>query len=102
MAVVLVKKDYRFPIASLQTPVDALRLGSHFGNKILITLDTRPAGGPELDKRELLPIVRTLVEKTFDCPEPLYDSLCVIHAIHTDSQEKGFRPQLRQDVRAVL
>src|SRR5216684_987030 len=82
--------------------LDTIGLGRNLRDKVLITLDIRAAGSAELDKRELLLVVRKLVQKSFDSPEPLHDSLRVIDAIHADSKKQGFRSQLRQNVRSVL
>src|ERR1700680_824752 len=102
MAVVPAEKNDRLPSFGLKPPVDAVRLSFHFGDKILIPLNARAAGSPKLHKSELLQIVRILVEKTLDSPEPLHDSLCVINTIHAHTEEENLRPQLRQNVCSIL
>src|SRR5258708_10097681 len=102
MTVMTAEKNDGLPSFRLQSRVDTIGLGRNLRDKVLITLDIRAAGSAELDKRELLLVVRKLVQKSFDSPEPLHDSLRVIDTIHADSKKQCFRSQLRQNVRAVL
>src|SRR5882762_4877039 len=102
VAVVLAEKNDRPPSFRLQTFIDAVGLCSHLGYKILVAFDVRAAGRPELHKRELLAIVKILLEKPFDSPETLQNAFCVVDAIHADAEKDSLRPQLRQNRAKIL
>src|SRR5579859_5336620 len=102
VTVVTAEQHDRLPPFGLQAPVDALSLGRHLGYKVQIALNASAAGSSELHERELLPVMRELIQKRFDSPEAFHDSLGVINAIDAHSEEQSIRPELCQNVRAVL
>src|SRR5262249_9219718 len=86
----------------LEAPVDAVRLRLHFGDKVLIALDTRAAWSPELNKGELLTVLRIFIQKTFDSAKALQKPFRIVDAIYAHSQKQGIRTELSKNLRSIL
>ena len=96
MAVLAIQKDDRLPLSALETPVDALRFGFHFGQQIVIALDVGAAGRSDLDEGELALIAGIFFKKALDGKKALEDSLCVVDAVDSDSDVGRIDPQAAQ------
>src|SRR5215831_16318608 len=94
MAVMPSEKKNRLPAFGPKTPVDALRLGLHFGQEVVIALDVCAAGCADLGKAELTVVARIFVQKPLDGQESFEDSLRVVDTIHSHAQVERFLPKL--------
>src|SRR5208283_2538771 len=59
------------------------------------------AGSTDLDEGELFTVRGLLFEKPFDAAKPLWDALCVVHAIDAQSEEGSLDSQLPTQVRTA-
>src|SRR5262249_47827230 len=102
MAVVPAVQDDRLPAVRFQTAVDAVGLRLYRVDEILVTLDTRAAGSPELNEAEPLTIIRIFIQKTFDATKPLQKPFRVIDAIHAHSEKQDIPAQPGENLRSIL
>src|ERR1700730_15089682 len=76
-----------FPLAVLKAPVDALRFGFDFREKIVITLDVGTAGRPDLHEGKFVLELGILFQKALNGLETLGDSLCIVHAVNAHADD---------------
>lgn len=86
------QKNYRPPPISLELPVDALRLGLHFGLKIVVALDMRAARCANLHEREDTLIAGILLQESFHREEALQNSFCLIEPVDPDTHQGSLDP----------
>src|SRR5258708_29713533 len=101
MAVVPFQEDNRPPLATLEPPVDPVRLDFDIGEQVMIALDVRATGSANLDKSKLPLVIRMFLEHAFNCQKTLNDSFCVIHAIHPDTKKQCLNPQFAEKCDAI-
>src|SRR5260370_6774277 len=101
MAVVPFQEDNRPPLATLEPPVDSVRLGFDIGEQVMIALNVRATGSNNLDKSKLSLIIRMFLEHAFNCQKTLDDSFCVIHTIHPDTKKQCLNPQFAEKCDAI-
>src|ERR1039457_7305285 len=78
MAVLALKEHNGLPLAALESPIDAVRLGLHVREQVRITLDVRAAGRSDLHEREFSLIGRIFLQEPLNREEPLQNSLGVV------------------------
>src|ERR1700732_2945629 len=96
MAVLALEKHNGVPLSSLETPIDAFRLGFHFGEQVVIALDMCPARSSDLHECEFPLIAGEFLEESLDRKEPLKNSLGIVDAIDTNSHERRLHAQAPQ------
>src|SRR5258708_22611890 len=102
MTVVTLVENNWLPAIHLKSLVDSLRFSRHFVEEFLIPFDGRAARRPELHERELFHVDGVLLEEAFNTAKTLDQTLRVIHAVNTHSQEQHLRAQLIQNCRPAL
>src|SRR5262249_40940941 len=101
MAKMPLLEDYGFPGASLESPVDSFSFSFDIGQQIVIALDVRAAWRTNLYENELALVGRPLFQHALDRQEPLLDSLGVIDAIDTHSNEHRIHTKLSQQSNSI-
>ena len=89
VGVMPLQEQDRFPVVSLEAPVNAFGLRLDFRNQVLITRDMRAAGCANLDKRKSSDVGRMPFQETLNPTEAFRDTLGVIQAIDSDSHKLG-------------
>jgi len=79
-------------VASLEARVDAVGVGRHVGQQILIAIDIGAAGSANLDKGEAPLVGRVELEKEFDGAKTLENAFRVVDAIDADSRRVALMP----------
>ena len=64
------QEDNGLPLSGLKTLVNALHLGFHVGNQVLITVDMGTAGRADLDMGEAALVGRVFLQKTLSLETP--------------------------------
>src|SRR6266849_528890 len=100
MRMMLLEEHDGFPTRGLEARVDAFYLGAYLGEKILVTLDIRPARRADLHERKTLLIVRIQFQKALDGAEAFEDAFGVIHAIDADAEKGSLNAELGAQSRA--
>src|SRR5713226_6670701 len=90
------------PLLRLKTKVDAFGFGAHFLQKQAITLDGRAARRANLNEGEAAMKRGIQFQETLNAAETLENSLGVVDAVHSDTQERSFDAQLGAESRALL
>src|SRR5258706_12282094 len=88
------EKEDGLPVAGLEARVDAVGVGRHVGQQILIAVDIGAAGSANLDKGEAPLVGRVELEKEFDGAKTLENAFCVVDAIDADSEKRGADAEL--------
>src|SRR6267143_3813703 len=96
----LLEEHDGFPARGLEARVDAFHFGAYLGEKILVTLDIRPARRADLHESKTLLIVRIQFQKTLDATEAFQDAFGVIHAIDADPEKGSLNAELGAQSRA--
>src|SRR6476646_9225312 len=78
VAVMPLQEYNRLPSTRAETAVDAIHFLLYFRRQILITLNVRPAGRADLNKREMSLIRRELLEKSFNSAEALRNAFGIV------------------------
>src|SRR5260370_33157046 len=90
------------PLFRLKTKVDPFRFRAHFLQKQAITLDGRAAGRANLHEGEAAMKRGIQFQETLNAAETFENSLGVIDAVHSDTQERSFDAQLGAQRRALF
>src|SRR5712692_9593254 len=86
---VLLAKHDGFTARRLEARIDAVRFGANFVEEILVALNVRAAGRADLRESEPLLVGGVELEEALEGAEALQDSLGVVHAIDSHSEERG-------------
>src|ERR1700691_5505161 len=96
MTVLALQKHDRLPVSTLKSPIDAIRLGFHFGEQVMVAFDMGTAGGPDLNKSKFPLIAGIFFEEPLNRQEALENTLCIVHAIDATPHERSLNAQIAQ------
>src|SRR4051794_18842033 len=77
----------RLPGVRLEPTVDAVRLGDHLADEVIVSLDACTARRANLHERKLTLVVRPALQKSLNAAEPLENAFGVVDPIDANPQE---------------